>query len=179
MNKRGIELSVNFLVMFILAIVIFGLGIVFLYSLFNDAQDIFHLTQDQLDDRLASVACSARDRVCVTPNHLTGTRDRLSIFGIYVYNYFDTTTTFQIETEFALYEDGTEPEEFPYLLSLEEQTTLPILPGGQENIAIGIVPTRTTPAGQYVYNVKVTPLEEDGTPITSQLNLKKIYLTVP
>ena len=51
-GKQGIELSVNFLVTFILAIVLFGLGILFARQLFGGAEEISRLSQEQLDEQI-------------------------------------------------------------------------------------------------------------------------------
>ena len=65
LNKRGIELSLNFLVVLIISIVIFGFGVKFIYNLSSQATDLQQLTIGDLDERIGNLACEGSDRVCV------------------------------------------------------------------------------------------------------------------
>ncbi|MFH1649808.1 MAG: hypothetical protein ABIA93_04625 [Candidatus Woesearchaeota archaeon] len=55
MNRKGIELSVNFLVVLILGIVIFGAGIMLFYTVFDKAKDYDRKVTDQMEERLNSL----------------------------------------------------------------------------------------------------------------------------
>jgi len=55
MNKRGIELSVNFLVVIIVAIVMFIMGITLFYTVFNKANDYEKQISDQMRRRIESL----------------------------------------------------------------------------------------------------------------------------
>ena len=64
-KKAAVELSLNFLVVLIISIVLFGFGVIFIRNLFSQATDLRDLTLEELDDRIADLICEGTDRVCI------------------------------------------------------------------------------------------------------------------
>src|SRR3989344_582050 len=88
LNRKGIELSVNFLVMVILAIVLFGLGIIFARNLFNSSTALVSTSQDQLDAAIENMYCTANEIVCINLNSKTLPRGTAKVFGVNVVNAY-------------------------------------------------------------------------------------------
>ena len=96
MNKKGIELSVNFLVTIIIALVIFGFGVKFVYNLVSEVSELETLTTDNLDKRIEDILCESADKVCIGVNKKVIPIGEFGVFGIKVINVVDQTE-FQIE----------------------------------------------------------------------------------
>ncbi|MBU90563.1 hypothetical protein CMO94_03385, partial [Candidatus Woesearchaeota archaeon] len=90
MNKKGIELSVNFLVTIIIALVIFGFGVKFVYNLASGASEMESLTTDDLDERIGDLLCESADKVCIGVNRKVIPRGEFDVFGIKVINVIET-----------------------------------------------------------------------------------------
>ena len=65
MKKKGIELTVNFMVMFILAIVVFGFGIYFITKLFQGGQDIYEQHAGSMQSAVEKLRCEETDLICM------------------------------------------------------------------------------------------------------------------
>ena len=63
------ELSINFIVIFILAITIFMFAMIFLSQIFGQATHLKDITEEKLDSEIQSLACSGDQKVC-TPVRL-------------------------------------------------------------------------------------------------------------
>ena len=168
MDKRGIELSVNFLVGFVLAIVLFGLGISLLYTIFHQSEDIYELTQNEIDNRVIELLCNAKQRVCVSGNRVAQERGELAIYGIYIYNIYDQVEDFDVFVEAGIaYDENKEDIENDLdLITRHEEKR--INPNEQDYIGIGVFVPKDAVSGTYIFNVNVAPL-----------NVKrKIYVSV-
>src|SRR3989344_7592780 len=90
LNKRGVELSINFLVIIILSIVIFGFGVVFMQKLFSQANNLRDLTLEDLDAKIGSLVCEGSDRVCIGFDRKVIKRKDFDVFGLRILNILDT-----------------------------------------------------------------------------------------
>ncbi len=84
MNKKAIELSVNFLVIIILAIVIVGLSFYILFTVFGEASELGELTQEQLNERVENLQCDGI--VCMPLTSKTLYRGQSHLFGVKILN---------------------------------------------------------------------------------------------
>ena len=90
MNKKGIELSVNFLVSFILAFVVFGFGLYFATTISDQAFDQAEVTEDFLAERIDQIACSSNEKVCISNNYAELSRGDTATVGVFINNFEDT-----------------------------------------------------------------------------------------
>lgn len=159
-NKKGIELTVNFLVTFILAIVIFGLGIILLRGMIGDSESSLEQISGNIDDRIIQLACSSRDRVCISNNEQTVDKGEPVYFGVHINNYLQQKSTFKVTiiTPPDAYQGSTkltairtEP------LFATEEIIVPAKQQSDEGFAI-VVPKETL-SGQYFYKVRVESIE--------------------
>ena len=84
MNKKAVELSVNFLVVIILAIVIVGLSFYILFTVFGEASELGELTQEQLNERVENLQCDGI--VCMPLTSKILHRGQSHLFGMKILN---------------------------------------------------------------------------------------------
>ena len=70
MIKKSQAMSINFLVKFILAIVLFSLGVMLIWSIFNSGKDTLGVSQKEFDKRIFALNCDPSEVVCVGTNNL-------------------------------------------------------------------------------------------------------------
>ncbi len=90
LNKKSIELSLNFLVIIIISITIFGFGVYFISSLAQEAEDLRGLTQKQIDEQISGFACEGSDRICIVAEKKKIQRGKVGIFGIKILNILES-----------------------------------------------------------------------------------------
>ncbi len=157
-NKRSIELSLNFLVIIIISIVIFGFGMVFLSSLASQAEDIRKLSINQIDERISSLICEGSDRVCIAVTSKNIQRNKFDIFGIKIFNILESQE-FQIEVKpsnpLGFKQDNT-PITGPPLIINPPSRTIYIGQNEEKEIGIGVqVPSNAPVGGTYILNVEI------------------------
>ena len=187
-NKRGIELSLNFLIILIISIIIFGFGVRFIYNLSSKATELQELTMSELDDRIGDVICEGSDRVCISVDRNTIKRTKFDVFGIKIINVIDDTN-FKIVVSTP--RDESVPENFlgykknkqkiyptPQFLGLEanpKERSVTIEKNEEKDIGIGVqVPANAVP-GMYILNVDIIK-KSDELPYGSR---QKLYVDVP
>lgn len=162
MDKQGVELSVNFLVMFILAIVIFFLGIGLLYVIFGEAQTVQGQTQDEIDDRLAMLRCPSQDVICVIGEREVHQKGRFVLYGLFLYNpYHDRQVTYTVTITPGVAVDGShqtiEPPPHTDWVKMSPVDPIVVDARHQERVGVGIaIPQRGVSAGIYTYRVNVS-----------------------
>lgn len=109
MNKKGLELSVNFIVMLILAVVVFGFGLYFIGKLFAETGEI----QRELDRDTEKNIERMLDRGEMAAFPITSKEIKhteVAIFGLGVMNVNDAPTEFNVEIECTAAIDKREEE---------------------------------------------------------------------
>jgi len=96
MNKRGIELAVNFLVMLMLAIVVFGFGIYLVSAIFGEAE----LQQSQVSERVEAEVqkrlFQGGEAVAIPWNKKQIPIGESHTFGLGILNTYDQKKTFNV-----------------------------------------------------------------------------------
>ena len=99
LNKKGIELSINFIVMLIIALVVFGMGIKLFTMFFAEAENIKDDLDEQTKKELQAKMMSSPDQVVVYPTSLTIQKGKADIIGVGILNIgtgtFTLTSVFQ------------------------------------------------------------------------------------
>ena len=175
-GKRGIELSMNFIVVLIISIVVFAFGIRFIYKLVSDTNDFAGMTFDQLDDAISSLICGSSDRVCITGDQKEVRRDQIAVFGIKIMNVLDSQNFNIIVTRpspggytknnkeiFGDKIDWKPKIRSVYIASNEEM-----------KVGVGIYVPKTAVSGDYIFNVDIR--SQDGSPYS---NMQKFYVNMP
>ena len=89
LSKKAVELSLNFIVILIVSIVIFGFGIKFISTLSSEAKSLTELTFDELDNMIGTLVCEGSDRVCIGIDTKTIKKKELGVFGLKIINILD------------------------------------------------------------------------------------------
>jgi len=179
MNKKAMELAINFIVMLILAIVVFGFGLYFVQNVFNAAKDV----QAQLDkdsEKNINAMLDRGEKVAFPVTSKDIKSDQVAIFGLGVLNVLTGDpvkgqTNFKVDISCTLYvtKGGTEIQSPYSAANCGEGWTsaLPCMCGGswtvtplrftltkneRKTIPIAIQVPRGKPSGTYAFMVKVT-----------------------
>jgi hypothetical protein len=183
MNKKGVELSANFLVTIILAITIFVFGIMFARNLLGGAEDITKMTEEDIDAKMDELLCPGDERVCFGVRTKAADRGELLIFGIRVLNVLDQPKEFTVEVEAtgAILKGERAITTIPNLdkfNSVEPIAVLPkvrtetIEPNEDKKFGVGIQPAKNAPPGKYILNAYVRCPECD----TEVYGYNKLYV---
>ena len=177
MNKKAIELSVNFLVIVILSIVMLTSGVLLIKQFFGTATDL----EKTLDDRTVSHIedlLDEGDYVAIPVKRKEIQRGDSQVFGLGILNINSNapTKTFTIVVEFKrLITKGTEdiiedttPDFDPNTWTLYQDSVL--LGYNEKKVTQILVEIpKNAPPGQYIYNVNIPEYQR----------LTKIYAIVP
>ena len=87
MNKKAFELSINFIVILIISIVIFGFGIKFIYDLMYRAGELSNMTQKQIDDQLENILCDSSERICIGTSTRNIRPNKIGVFTIGILDF--------------------------------------------------------------------------------------------
>lgn len=100
MNKRGIELSVNFLVMLIISIVIFGSALYMVKQFFQSTKDIQSKLSSEVKKEIERRLVESAEQVSIPLNKaVLGTRAS-NTFGLGILNMLGETKTFSVKINF-------------------------------------------------------------------------------
>jgi len=174
LNKRAIELSLNFIVTIIISIVIFSFGIWFMSRLFNQANDLKDLTLKDLDNKIGDLVCEGSERVCMGINSKIIQRKNLDVFGLKVMNVLGEQN-FEISVKAA----GVTKDNQPIVnadpdLELKYRTEpVRIQQNDDHTFGIGVQVPANAVSGTYIFNVDI---KNDG---TSYAKTQKFYVKVP
>ncbi|MAE43054.1 hypothetical protein CMO93_04735 [Candidatus Woesearchaeota archaeon] len=169
--KKGIELSLNFLVTIIIALTIFGFGIRFISNLASQATELEGLTIEQLDKRIGELLCESTERVCIGVDKRIIPRGKFDIFGIRIIN-IQNTKDFDIIIERPDIPGYTKKNE--EILSDEldwkpKTRTIRLERNEEKEIGIGVRVPKDARSGTYIFDVRVPQYS----------SLHKIYVEVP
>ena len=174
-NKKGIELSLNFFVILILSLVLFGLGVTFMSKLFTEAQDIASLTAEDIDDKVGSLVCEGSDIVCVGEDKKKAKRTGYGIFGVKILNImdsqeFEVTISRPIPSGFTA--DNKDIASDNLLINPQSRSVY-IQRNEEQKIGIGIQVPADAVSGTYIFNIDIKTAggEQYGT-------VQKLYAVV-
>lgn len=157
MNNKGFELAINFIVMLVLAIVVFGFGLYFTKQLFSQAGEI-KAQLDQDSEKNINALLDRGERVAFPVANKDIKPGGLAIFGLGVMNVEDNPTKFYVKVKCmaAVTESNKEIangckdwgilEVNPFTLSKNEKKVVPI----------AVQPKGSKPSGTYAFDVNVT-----------------------
>ena len=159
LNRKSMELSINFLVIIIISITIFGFGIYFISNLAQEAEDLRKLTLSQIDEQISGLACEGADRICIIVEKKKVSRGKVSIFGIKILNILDSED-FQIVARPSSpigYKMDNSPITGPALVINPPQgRTESIRKNEDKTIGIGVqVPKNAPIGGTYIIDVEI------------------------
>ncbi len=179
MKKKGMELSINFIVVLIISIVVFGFGIKILSGIFGSATNMGVLTQEEINRHLIEFMCDSSERICVAPTTVEVRPHGSGYFTIGILNTYDDETTFYIGVEQSTNDEIPTIYEKYWLLG---EDSVKINPNEQKKVGLGVLVPGGTDKGTYVLNVYICSDEsvsckEDSTKRYG--TTQKLYVKVP
>lgn len=165
-GKKAIELSVNFLVIIILSLVIFGLGVYFIQLIFSGAEEIHKKIDDQTQERIFNLLDSGQT-VAIPYATATVRRGTEKVFGVGIRNTDNSDANFAMEVNpsgggYYQYLSSTHIDGDFYLAPNEKQVQLVIISVDKE-----------AEPGNYAFVVKVKKNDE-YLPFVSQLRVNVV-----
>jgi len=152
-SKKGMELSINFIVILIISIVVFGFGIKIAYEIINSGDEGIKMTQKKINEHLIDIMCDSSERICVAPTRIEARPHGSGYFTIGILNTYDDETTFYIGVNESSSFDEIPTIDEEYWLLGEEFVT--INPNEQKKVGLGVLIPGGTKKGTYVLNVYV------------------------
>lgn len=183
----------NFLVILIVSLVVFGFGIRFIYKLGAQATKLESMTAQQLDQRIGSLLCES-EKTCLGIDRKTVKRNDVTFFGLKVINILDSQPfSVKIDLTKAFDKNGdtitTPPPLTDYIFHSPDRKNFDLNRNEERNIGIGVEVLKIAKSGTYVFNVAVcyndlitdTPDSEcGGTGFEPDIySFKKFYVEVP
>ncbi|PIU30517.1 hypothetical protein COT07_00235 [Candidatus Woesearchaeota archaeon CG07_land_8_20_14_0_80_44_23] len=98
-GKKGVELSVNFIVGLVLAIVVFLGGLYLLKSLSTTSDNFLNQKFDSFNSQMEDIACSGNEYVCVGITEKSARQGQTAVYTLVILNAYDTTYTFNVTVE--------------------------------------------------------------------------------
>ncbi len=176
LNKKSIELSLNFLVVIILTLVIFGFGVLFISKLSKEVTDIRELTFKDLDEKISDLACDGSARVCIGTDRKTIQKKSYDIFGVKIVNVINDQN-FEITVSYpnplGYKKDNTPITNPPLILNPTAPRTVAIKKNEEAKIGIAVEVPANAISGTYIFNVQIKTASGLYVPI------QKFYVEVP
>lgn len=151
MNKKAMELSINFFVLLVLALVAFGYSVTFLYDLFGKVSELEKRSFDQLDQQVAGLTCGAQ-QVCLSTNRETIVRGSFKVFGLRVMNSKNGPTDFKIDISQKITPAGGSDLFFKPV----QRTITQLNTGDVRTMGIGVEIPTDAKSGSYVLDISIT-----------------------
>ena len=207
-NKRGIELSVNFLVVLIISIAVIGFGIKFVYNIVGETRKLEQVSGEQLDAKIEGLICADEDKVCIGKDIKKIRQGKSDVFGLKILNIGNADKTFNVYVQVPSPNCGVDKSnaaingdiycksDKPNAIKIIHGTAGGTAPAGssiyssfqrpvavpkkeERTIAIAFeVPKTLQKSGTYIFNVRVR--DSTAQPADPDYaSTKKIYVEVP
>ena len=161
MNKKALELSINFIVIVIISLVIFGMGIGIANKFLGQAevikQDLDQQTENQINAMLDS-----GDRLAIPIDNKIIEKGKSDVFGLGILNILGQTRTFTVTISSSLYVSPTKQTENPPTIPLEfiEVRSKELKNNEHDVMPLVVRAPRNARPGTYVLNVHVSQYDE-------------------
>lgn len=192
MNKKGIELSINFIVVLILAIVSFGIGLKVLSGIFFTANEYEARINEQTENEIVELLMDG-ERVAVPINKKEVRKGESVVLGLGIHNARSKPQTdFKVKVNFSgmvdedrklqhtgdasirnyIHDNWMHAGDREYKLKHNENEIVPIQFVPDHDVKSGT----STEKGTYIFNVYVSYKDNGNWKLYD--NVEKIYLEV-
>lgn len=176
MNKRAIEVGINFIVILIIAIVVFGLGLNFAFKFFKKAEEFREEIDQRTRQEIESLIVGGGAKVAIYPTQVTLYGGQKATIGIGILNVLDAEKTFSLNVECSKRVSDSTVEDCDKDKMragfFREHTIKP----NEHQITSALITNNGAPPGTYIINIKV---EYGSPPISYGDEVYKVYVRVP
>lgn len=174
MNKKAVELSVNFLVVTILAMVTFAGSAYFIREIYSSSTNTLTDLRSSMDEKISVLSCNSQDVVCITGNNAKYTRkDNVAVAGVFVTNLKQEQVITITELAQRYYKDG-QTNTFPSDIAVIVEDPKVIEKNKKGDFYVGMGIEKSTPSGTYEFDIKI----EGTAPDAFETVIKTISFTV-
>lgn len=176
MSKKAIELSLNFIVILIISIILFGFGVRFISKLSSQATELQELTISELDERIGNLICEGSERVCVGIDRKTIKRKQFDVFGLKIINILDSQEFIVtvLPSSPIGYKKDKSPISGQTLIINPQSRAVKIEKNEEKVLGVGVQVPANAVSGTYIFNVEIK--QQDGKPYSA---VQKLYVDVP
>ena len=104
MNKKSaLELSVNFMVVIIIALVLFSFGIKFIYDIYNKSTLLKDMTLGDIDEQIADIICGNTQQICIGEDTIYLEPKQHEILSVRLMNILNSKIDFNVVLERDIY----------------------------------------------------------------------------
>ena len=187
LNKKGIELQVNFLVILILTLVIFGASMAIAYKVLKKTDELKGQVDATTQARLESLLVTGNEEVVIPFNKIdNAVPGQPQTFALGILNKLDTASEFKVKVTPSREIDsngGDQGSHFAdeWVFSYKTEESIGILKNNEHKIVsiIVLVPKNGNRESTYIFDVKVSYKNNAGEfkdyPTTN--SVKKIRIT--
>ena len=185
--KKGVELSINFIVMIIISLVVFGMGMMFIKKILAGAENTQSAYYQRYENEIQDIVCSTSEIVCIPQETRDYSKGDYPSYAVIITNTLNTASenTFKLAVLFnSAYKTdnsplcGDPPNEdtcgnpSKWFTNGYDKGDIIIKNNAEVKKAIALA-VKGAMSGTYVFDVTITA---DG---NTYGNLHKIYLYVP
>lgn len=163
-GRKGIEMSVNFIVAFILAIVLFGMGIIIARMIMGGGTELTEETYRQFDQQVGELICSRGESICISVNNKAIKKDKVDVFPITVKNDLPEKLEFKMKVELAraFKNDNSEiPPDLWNISWMPDEQDFTLGPGESNTLPVLVKPEKWAYPGKYSFSVYIS-YNKDG-----------------
>lgn len=181
-GKRGIELSITFLVTIIISLILLSFGMIFARNFFGSSESLVHMQQEDIDRQIQGLSCSGAEIVCLDLASKELERGKQHVFGVRVVNALKDPHIFEIQVQPVLYIDkeGKRTSYQDGLVTLFEGE--PLLLDSKRGQTVGILIRAKDDArkGEYIVDIYINyDADKNGMMATEQYDRPhSIHVTV-
>ncbi len=162
-NKKGIELSVNFIVMLILSLSALSLGLYFARSVFRTSNDITKTPVNKFYSQLETMSCDSTQPICIGTNRKETHVGGYVVYTLVINNQFKDKKDFNvgIKVNKGFSKDHKEITDLSNIRTLTRQF-VEIDSYSHERVPVTVQPWYGTKHGVYSILVNVTYSDDNG-----------------
>jgi hypothetical protein len=158
-NKKGFELSINFIVMLIITLIVFGGTLAIAYKLLKSTGDLKASMDKQTEERLELMITNSNEEVVIAFNQKEVQGGEAAVFGLGVTNMLNSRKNFSvtITPSTAINKDGSEVYGWTDRWIYVSNDDIGEIKNNDHKIkSIVIIPPKdAAPGVTYVFNVNV------------------------
>lgn len=155
LNKKGIEMTISFIVMLILAIAVLAGSLILIDKFFRSAQETKESIDSQTSSQIRSMLVGGA-KVAIPVNRIETNRGELITFGVGILNVLTSGTD---SDDFEIYADPCEADIAGTTYSIDPKNIhqdANVKKNDQKIFLVGYDIERNTPRGTYICNIYVT-----------------------
>jgi hypothetical protein len=177
-SKKSQSLSIEFLVKFILAIILFALGVILIWSIYTNGKDMMRAPETEISNRIFALNCNSKQDICIGANTLHMKPGDKTLVDVKLFNNLDVDLNVNANLQrinSSNVEDVSPIVVQNLIIKNTEYQNIIIPAKGDNQFSFAIILNKQMPRGAYV--IKINMNREAGG-VTLDPKIKRINLYV-